>query len=71
MTITIKEAKEAFEKQFSHLWVDDGINKVGIGDGHIHVGVVSSSEILSQIPDTFMGWPIKKEIIGRIWALKL
>jgi hypothetical protein len=67
--MNLSEAQEAFIQQFGHLWegsTSGGINMVGQGSGHLTVGVVSSQEVMDQIPDMFQGWPVKKEIIGEI-----
>ena len=70
--MTLEEAQDAFIQQYSYLWdgtVAGGINLVGRGNGCLHVGVAFSQVVFHQLPDTFQGWPVKKDFIGEIFPL--
>lgn len=74
--ITLKKAKQKFKEQFKHLIknkMPGGINLIGINSiemdkNEIIVNVESSDDVLEQIPDTFMGLPVRKIKIGKIVA---
>ena len=71
----IKEAKEAFKKQYGHLhsrFIPGGINGIGAGGTKDKLGIAvmieSSEEVYKIIPNEFMGFPVYKYIVGKIVA---
>src|SRR5271165_4581280 len=68
----ILEAKSQFRVDFAHLWEPNtlgGILTIKVMEGfELSVQIESSAEVLAQIPDTYLGYPIQKNIVGIIWT---
>jgi len=61
------EAKSQFAIDFSHLWMGNlvgGIIAVKIKEHGLTVEIESSSEATQQVPDSYQGFHIVKEIVG-------
>jgi hypothetical protein len=66
----ILEAQSQFRVDFAHLWEPNtlgGIVSVKLIDNlELSVQIESSAEVLTQIPDTYLGYPVQKNIVGNI-----
>jgi hypothetical protein len=63
------EAQSQFRVDFAHLWnnnMSGGIISIKINDKELSVQIESSAEVLAQVPDTYLGYPVQKNIVGSI-----
>jgi hypothetical protein len=63
------EVQSQFRIDFAHLWNNNtlgGIISIKINDKELSVQIESSAEVLAQVPDTYLGYPVQKNIVGSI-----